>query len=187
MSNLQVIEKRLFSLNGMAVIHKVLLSYIKDGKEVKCIREYSFSDGQSKGINIDCSDYLCFIVNKSIIMFSYPQWYDLLKSLEDVIYLYELKDMYIKNSKGELFINSKYKNQYTYAEGVKEAKFIIMPDIDENNEPCLTICINNITDCVKLKIEQMYTLYTFIKGFNLYESSQNLLNYAMIRMGKDDT
>lgn len=182
---------------GLSVKHQVVFGR-KDKHDQKRRSELyqhnytsqRYSDVTSlTSFSLETSDYLFLEkynkdADKETVFFSYPHLFKLKRALKNAMkwfYDDEFEHLF-SYTDGDMIVNSDFK-------GIKEEIYnlisnnsiIIIPDVVEIESELyegVTLFLNNENQYVQMTIDQVEAFYDFFSTFDLYQSSQLLINYV---------
>lgn len=118
------------------------------------------------------------------IYISYPHLFKVKRGLKDALrwfYDDEYENLFIHKN-GNILFNSDYETERILISGlIGQKSLTLIPDvivIDEVEYEGLLVYFNTDDDLVRMTIDQLEAMYDFFITFNLYQSSQLLINYV---------
>ena len=192
-----------YPCSGLCLKHQVSFSnIIKQNKRRKSevsifnykTNKYSDTTEVNK-INLESSDFLILEitnVDKKIykdeisICISYPHLISLKKVIDEALsWSDEYDNLYIETRDERIVLNGDYYSLQAQSDNFVGNRYIIIkPELyetDDEIEEGFRIFFSD-TISVGISLTQMEGLYDFIDNFNLYESSQLLINYYTVLM-----
>jgi len=183
---------------GLAVKHQVVFGN-KDQAQKRKGELYTYNYNSTKysditnlsSLILETSDFLYLEKlnydkdrENEKIFFSYPHLFKIKRALKEAMrwfYADKFENMFIYKGR-EIIFNSDYtgKKQEIY-NLVSNKTIIIFPsvvEIETQQYEGVTMLLNSESECVQMTIDQLEALYDFFKDFNLYQSSQLLINYV---------
>jgi ribosomal protein L4 len=183
---------------GMAVKHQVVLGSKDQAQKRKGeLSTYNYKSTKYSDVTeltsmiIESSDFLILekynkdkdVENEKIFM-SYPHLFKMKRALKQALkwfYADEFEDLFIYKG-NELIFNSDYTNEKIEIFNLVSNKAVMFqPDvieIENQQYEGLIMFLNSESEIVQLTIDQVEALYDFFETFNLYQSSQLLINYV---------
>jgi hypothetical protein len=199
LSTVERITRTIFTpCKGLAVKHQVVFGR-KDQAQKRRGELYTHSYTSSRysdvtnltSLTLETSDFLYLEklnwdrdVENEKIFISYPHLFKMKRALRHVMkwfYADEFENLFIYNN-NEIIFNSDYADERAEVYGLVSNKgVVIVPDVVEietQQYEGITMFLNSNDQAVQMTIDQIEAFQDFFESFNLYQSSQMLINYV---------